>query len=463
MAKRKEPDKLAAVKLSAPSAERRAAGKARRDVATREQLSQFDAKDRDPIKIVEASNRHRVQRLVPIRYARMVQSPFTFYRGAAALMAHDICGAPTPGILTQICGDCHLGNFGGFASPERTLLFGINDFDETLPGNFEWDLKRLAASFHIAAREQGIGERRCSEIVRHLSLTYRTRIAQCADMKALELWYQHVDLSTLIAMARSASSRKNRIDMAERAVNRTSDHAFPKLAELVNGKPHIRDQPPLIYHPIHLPDFHSDVAHFWSSYVASMPDERKALLDRYEVVDVAIKVVGVGSVGTRCAIALLMAADNDPLFLQFKEADRSVYEAYAGESPYASHGQRVVVGQRMMQEASDIFLGFARAEHIGVDFYVRQLQDMKISLVAEHMTAGDFDDYAEACGWVLARAHAKTGDAAMLTGFLGKGTALDTAMAKFSKAYADQNESDHAALIAAIKSGRVHAALDMPS
>jgi uncharacterized protein (DUF2252 family) len=193
-----------------------------------------------------------------------------------------------------------------------------------------------------------------------------------------------------------------------------------------------------------------------------MPDERHALLDRYEVVDVAIKVVGVGSVGTRCAIALLMAADNDPLFLQFKEADRSVYENFAGPSPYSNHGQRVVVGQRMMQEASDIFLGFARAERIGVDFYVRQLQDMKISLVAEHMTAGDFDDYAEACGWVLARAHAKTGDAAMLTGFLGKGAALDTAMAKFSAAYADQNESDHEALVAAIKSGRIHAALDVP-
>ncbi len=441
---------------SAPAAERAAAGKARRQVAARLDLGKLDLERRDPITIIEASNRHRLQRLVPIRYARMMQTPFTFYRGAAALMAHDIGALPSPRITTQICGDCHLGNFGGFASPERTLLFGINDFDETLPGYFEWDLKRLAASFHIAAREQNIGERRCEEIVKTLARSYQLRMEQCAALKALEIWYQHVDLPALIAMAHSTTSRQNRINMAERAVNRTSDHAFPKLAEIVNGVPRIRDHAPLIYHPMHMPDFRQDVEHFWDTYVASVPDERKPLLDRYKLVDVAIKVVGVGSVGTRCAIALLMAGENDPLFLQFKEADASVYEPYAGASPYSNHGQRVVVGQRLMQEASDIFLGFAHSQRTGGCYYVRQLQDMKISLVAERMSAADFDDYAEACAWALARAHAKAGDAAMITGYLGKGPALQTALARFARAYADQNESDHALLLAAVKSGRVN-------
>ncbi len=448
-----------APRLSAPIAERTAAGKALRGKAARQQMSQFDHDKRDPIAVIEASNRHRLQRLVPIRYARMMQSPFTFYRGAAALMARDIGRSPSPGIVTQICGDCHLGNFGGFASPERTLLFGINDFDETLPGHFEWDLKRLAASFHIAAREQNIPERRCQAIVHHLVSQYQQRMEQCAQLKALELWYQHVDLPALIAMAHSSTSRNNRINMAERAVNRTSDHAFPKLAEFVNGVPRIRDQPPLIYHPTHLPDFHSDVLHFWDTYVASMPDERRPLLARFELVDVAIKVVGVGSVGTRCAIALLMAANNDPLFLQFKEADSSVYEPFGFQSPYSNHGQRVVVGQRLMQEASDIFLGFAHSQRTGGCYYVRQLQDMKISLVSERMSAADFDDYAEACAWAMARAHAKAGDAAMMSGYLGTGTAMQTAIAQFARNYADQNESDHAQLLAAVKSGRIKAQL----
>ncbi len=444
---------------SAPMTQRVAAGKALRSKATRQQMSQFDSAKRDPIAVVEASNRHRLQRLVPIRYARMMQSPFTFYRGAAALMARDIGRAPSPGIVTQICGDCHLGNFGGFASPERTLLFGINDFDETLPGHFEWDLKRLAASFHIAAREQNISERRCQAIVHHLVSHYQQRMEQSANLKALDLWYQHVDLPALIAMAHSSTSRNNRINMAERAVNRTSDHAFPKLAEIVNGVPHIRDQPPLIYHPTHIPDFHSDVTHFWDTYVASMPDERRPLLARFELVDVAIKVVGVGSVGTRCAIALLMAGSNDPLFLQFKEADSSVYEPFGFQSPYSNHGQRVVVGQRLMQEASDIFLGFAHSQRTGGCYYVRQLQDMKISLVSERMSAGDFDDYAEACAWAMARAHAKAGDAALISGYLGTGSPMQTAIGKFASSYADQNEADHAKLLAAVKSGRVKAQL----
>jgi uncharacterized protein (DUF2252 family) len=274
--------------------------------------------------------------------------------------------------------------------------------------------------------------------VHHLVSQYQQRMEQCAQLKALELWYQHVDLPALIAMAHSSTSRSNRINMAERAVNRTSDHAFPKLAEMVNGVPRIRDQPPLIYHPTHLPDFHSDVLHFWDTYVASMPDERRPLLARFELVDVAIKVVGVGSVGTRCAIALLMAANNDPLFLQFKEADSSVYEPFGFQSPYSNHGQRVVVGQRLMQEASDIFLGFAHSQRTGGCYYVRQLQDMKISLVSERMSAAD---------------------AAVMSGYLGTGSAMQTAIGQFARNYADQNESDHAKLLAAVKSGRIKAEL----
>ena len=436
----------------------KAAGRQLRQQVSRKALCGQSEYKRDPIAIMEASNRHRLKSLIPIRYARMAHSPFTFYRGAAALMAADIGPAPSPGLLSQICGDCHLGNFGGFASPSRTLLFGINDFDETVRGRFEWDLKRLAASFHIAAREQNISEAKCSVIVRRLANTYCERIGQFAAMKTLELWYQHIDLPTLIAMAHSANSRANRIAMAERALTRTSDHAFPKLAEISNGAPRIKDQPPLIFHPRRMPDFTHDVRRFWATYVASMPDEIKPLLDRYQLVDVAMKVVGVGSVGTRCAIALLMAHDNDPLFLQFKEADAPVYQPFGATNEYVNHGQRVVVGQRLMQEASDVFLGWAQAEDSGVCYYVRQLQDMKISLVADHMDQADFEDYAEACAWALARAHAKSGDACALHGYLGGGTAIQASMATFARQYADQNESDFEALTKAISSGRIVAA-----
>jgi uncharacterized protein (DUF2252 family) len=446
--------------LTEPRDSRLAAGRTLRLRCRREHLDAWDRQKRDPVEILRKSNEHRLATLVPIRYGRMLQSPFTFFRGAASLMANDIGASPSPGICTQICGDAHLGNFGGFASPERVLLFGLNDFDETLPGAFEWDLKRLVASFHVSARVQGIGERGAAEIVTQVAQTYRDRINACAEMRALELWYQKLDLDTLVASARSKQTRKKRIELGRRAAQSNSLSAYPKMISESGGTPRIQDHTPLIYHPRHMPDFQKDVRLFWERYTTSLPEERRALLMRYELVDVAIKVVGVGSVGTRCAVALLMAADSDPLFLQFKQANASVYERFWGVSAYANAGQRVVIGQRIMQAASDIFLGFSHGEHIKADFYVRQLRDMKISFLFESMALEDYLDYADACAWALAGAHAKGGDAAMIAGYLGKGMAFEKALVRFARSYADQNEKDHASLALAVKSGRIKADLD---
>jgi hypothetical protein len=279
-------------------------------------------------------------------------------------------------------------------------------------------------------------------------------------MRALELWYQRLDLDALIASAQSKQTRKKRIELGRRAAQSSSTHAFPKMCIEVDGEPRIEDHEPLIYHPRHMPDFQKDVRLFWDGYMASLPEERRALLVRYELIDVAIKVVGVGSVGTRCAVALLMGADSEPLFLQFKQANASVYEAYAGASSYANQGQRVVVGQRIMQAASDIFLGFSHGVHVNADFYVRQLRDMKVSFLFDSMGLEDFLDYADACAWALAGAHAKGGDAAMISGYLGKGATFEKALVRFSKSYADQTEKDHAALARAVKSGRIKADLN---
>jgi uncharacterized protein (DUF2252 family) len=446
--------------LTAPLVVRKAAGRARRARCRREQLGVWRNQKRDPIENLRKSNEHRLAALVPIRFGRMLQSPFTFLRGAASLMAYDIGTCPSPALCTQVCGDAHLGNFGGFASPERVLLFGVNDFDETLPGAFEWDVKRLTASFHVAARVHSLSESQAQSIVARVASAYRTRMAECAQMSALELWYQRQDLESLVKSAKSKATRKKRIELGRQAAQNTSPHAFPRMTCEVDGHPVIVDHPPLIYHPRHMPDFQKDVRVFWNGYVASMPEERQALLSRYEIVDVAVKVVGVGSVGTRCAVALLMGSDRDPLFLQFKQANASVYEPYWGRTPYANQGQRVVVGQRIMQAASDIFLGFSHAQHVNADFYVRQLRDMKISFFYNEMAFEDYLDYADACAWALAGAHAKGGDAGMISGYLGLGDSFDRAMVRFATDYADQTERDHALLARAVKSGRVKADLN---
>ena len=436
-----------------------ASGKAFRSQMPRSAHAALPATRRDPIELLRASNAGRLTHLVPIRYGRMLHSPFTFLRGSAAVMAWDLGHKPHSKLTTQLCGDCHLGNFGGFASPERALLFGINDFDETLPGPFEWDIERLAASFVVAARSSGLSERICRDAGASVVRTYRMRMAELAAMRAVEQWYHPLEMNTLAQLAKSAETRRRRRKLIAAARQRTSDRVFPRLAGLVKGRPRIFDHPPLIYHPGN-PAFAREAAQFWKRYVETLPEERRVLLDRYRLMDMAVKVVGVGSVGTRCAIALLMAGPEDPLFLQIKEARPSVLAPYAGKSLYANDGLRVVVGQRILQAASDIFLGWSRLESPRVDFYVRQLRDMKVSLDLETMSAAEFVEYAEACGWALARAHAKAGDPAVIAGYLGRGDAFDRAITDFAVAYADRTESDHAALVKAVKAGRVHAVIE---
>jgi uncharacterized protein (DUF2252 family) len=443
-------------------AERQAAGRAARKQLARSAHAWLAPDDRDPVSLLQRSNRGRLPHLVPIRYGRMLHSPFAFLRGAAAVMAHDLGHAPHSGIVTQLCGDCHLNNFGGYASPERELLFGINDFDETLPGPFEWDIKRLATSFVVAARDQHIPERHCIEAAQAVARSYRQRMLEYAGANVLDLWYAKVDVNTLVQISRSPETRRRREKMLRDARRRNSGVALGKLAENREGQWRFVDQPPLIYHPKGNEDFHHDVRRFWKHYVESLPEERRRLLDHFRLLDVAVKVVGVGSVGTRCAVALLMAEDGHPLILQFKEARASVYEEYAGRSRYHNHGLRVVVGQRLMQSQSDIFLGFSRAESIPADFYVRQLRDMKVALDFEHMSAEEFIEYGEACGWVLARAHARAGDPGVIAGYLGRGDAFDRAIGAFAIACADRNERDHAALAKAVRQGRIEARVEVP-
>ena len=437
-------------------ADRMAAGKALRAQMPRSAHALLSAQRRDPVQLLQASNAGRVTHLVPIRYGRMLHSPFTFLRGSAAVMAWDLGHRPHSKLFTQLCGDCHLGNFGGFASPERALLFGINDFDETLPGPFEWDTARLAASFVVAARNAGIAERICKDAAATVVRTYRTRMAELGNMRAIDQWYHPLEMNTLAQLARSAETRRRRRNLINEARKRTSDRIFPRIAEVVGGKVRIADHPPLIYHPRNAA-FARESAQFWKRYVETLPEERRVLLDRYRLVDMAVKVVGVGSVGTRCSIALLMAGADDPLLLQIKEARASVLEPYAGKSRYPNNGLRVVVGQRILQAASDIFLGWSRLESTRVDYYVRQLRDMKVSLDLEAMSAGEFVEYAEACGWALARAHAKAVDPAIIAGYLGRGDTFDRATARFAVAYADRTESDHLALVKAARTGRIRA------
>ena len=441
-------------------AERLAAGRAMRNKLARSAHGMVADAKRDIVTLLARSNRGRLPNLVPIRYGRMLHSPFAFMRGSAAVMAYDLGHGPHSDIYTQLCGDCHLNNFGGYASPERELLFGINDFDETLPGPFEWDIKRLAGSFVIAARDQGVAERHCLEAAHAVARSYRQRMLEYSESSVLDLWYAKVDVNTLVQISRSPETRRRREKMLRDAGRRNSSVALEKLAEMRDGKPRFIDQPPLIYHPEGYEDFHTEVKRFWKHYVASLPEERRKLLDHFRLHDVAVKVVGVGSVGTRCAIALLMADDGHPLILQFKEAGASVHEPYAGRSRYPNHGLRVIVGQRLMQSQSDIFLGFSHVDKLGADFYVRQLRDMKVALDFENMSAEEFIEYAEACGWVLARAHARSGDPGFIAGYLGKSDVFDRAIGEFARKYADRNEMDHAALQAAVKAGRVQAEIE---
>ena len=433
-------------------------GKALRERVSRTSHAEWAAPSGRPdvIKVLQHSDRGRVLELLPIRYGRMRQSPFAFFRGSAAVMAWDLSKTPATGIRVQACGDCHAANFGGFASPERRLLFDINDFDETLPAPWEWDVKRLAASIVLASRELGMGGGHCRDAVLTMAESYRQHMREYARMRALEVWYSHMDAEVFIEEAKTAAAKKRWQQVEKEAPLETAEHILPKIADVINGRTRIVDHPPLVYHPRASKLMRTHVTQMFHRYHDTLPGDRRLILDRYRIMDVARKVVGVGSIGTRCDVALLMAGEDDPLLLQFKEALSSVLEPYAGKSRYANHGERVVTGQRELQSASDVFVGWA-SDGNGRDYYFRQLRDMKMKIDLENMTRGDWLEYVEICGWALARAHARTGDAALIGGYLGTNDTFDSALAKFATSYADQAERDHTALVKAIRAGQVKA------
>ncbi len=450
-------------------AERYAAGKSLRTQVPRTSHGEWaPAADRpDPISLLEEQNRTRVQELVPIRMGRMSLSPFAFLRGSAVVMASDLAKTPISGIKVQLCGDAHVSNFGGFATPERRLVFDVNDFDETLPGAWEWDLKRMAASIIVAGRENGYSAQENRQAVVGSIQQYQTLMQRGASMKCLDVWYAHIDIETLMGMVKRKGQERLQ-KQQQRASRRTSEGVFPKMAEVVDGQYRIKDEPPLIMHVEDLGDVKKTQEHeaerikgAFDAYVETLQDDRKVLLSKYHFVDIARKVVGVGSVGTRCWVLLFMAGGDgdDPLFLQVKEAGASTLEPYFGNSAYANHGERVVQGQRLMQEASDIFLGWTKGEV--VDLYVRQLRDMKVSAEIATLSKKEFDFYTRVCASALARAHGRSGDPAMISGYLGNSDAFAQAIARFAEAYADQTERDHATLLAAIKEGNIQAKVDI--
>ncbi|MFC0396970.1 DUF2252 domain-containing protein [Paraburkholderia rhizosphaerae] len=421
------------------------------------------ARRHDPVELLVASNQHRLATLVPIRFGRMSASPFAFYRGAAAVMAADLASAPTSGLRVQACGDAHLMNFGGFATPERNVIFDINDLDETLPAPFEWDLKRLAASVVIAAQHLELQHSDMTRITTDLVREYRERMHDYAAMRALDVWYDKIDLQKY--QDRSADPEiveavRKRISQRIEAERRKTvpDHLYPKLVTEEGGQPRIKDEPPLIFHPTEeiAPGLQTGYAQALASYRESLAEHVRVLFDRFHFVDLAIKVVGVGSVGTLCAVGLFMASDNDPLFLQVKEANASVLEPYAGKSRHSNHGERVIAGQRIMQSASDVFLGWSRGQN-GRDFYFRQLRDMKMSVIIEALDTGLLRQYARMCAHALARAHARSGDAAMMAGYMGSGQTFDDAITEFATDYSSQNRRDYREFIQAIREGRIQA------
>jgi uncharacterized protein (DUF2252 family) len=442
--------------------ERMAEGKRLRDRVPRTSHGKWQppANRPDPVATLKESDRGRLVELLPIRYGRMIQSPFAFFRGAAALMAADLAGTPKTAFPVQACGDCHLLNFGGYGSPERRLVFDINDFDETLPAPWEWDVKRLAASVVLAGRQIGARDRVCSDAALAAVASYRTHMREYARMTALNTWYSHLDAEIFITEAKTAEDKKYWRQMEKSAKLQTAEHIFPKMTEVVRGRRRIVDRPPLVYHPRDYAKIDEHVRGMFHRYRQTLPDERRIILDRYQIVDIARKVVGVGSVGTRCAVALLMADENDALFLQFKEALPSVLEACAGKSRYQNHGERVVTGQRMLQAASDVFLGWTRDDD-GHDYYFRQLRDMKMSVDVGKLNKDELMEYVEVCGWALARAHARTGDAARIGGYLGKKDVFGEAVRKFAIAYADQTERDHQTLVKAVRAGKLRASANL--
>jgi uncharacterized protein (DUF2252 family) len=441
-------------------AELLALGKAARESCPRSSHAAWCApSDRpDPLELIEESNQGRLPELIPLRHGRMLSSPFNFYRGAALNMAVDLAGTPTTGFRVQACGDAHLGNFRCFATPERRIIFDVADLDETLPAPWEWDVKRLAASIVLACRAS-LSETTAGDAVLTCVRSYRTHMADFARMRALDVWYASLEAEELFARIEDEDVRARTQRRLARAQGlRAFEDDFPRLVCTAGERPTIRESPPAFYHHLERGEeaFYATIARIVALYRASLPDERRVLLDRFRLEDMALKVVGVGSVGTVCSVALLMASEEDPLFLQVKEARRSVLEAHAGKSIYDNQGQRVVVGHRLMQAASDIFLGWTTGED-GRHFYVRQLRDVKIKFRVEAFKASKMLQFADWCGATLARAHARSGEPALISGYLGKSDVFDRAIASFARAYADQCERDHARLAAAVREGKLEA------
>ena len=472
-------------RIAHPSVEeRRAQGKEARDRTPRSSHTGWAAAtDRsDPVALLQEQNRTREPDLVPVRHGRMLVSPFTFYRGGAKIMAADLAGTPVAGLQVQLCGDAHLSNFGAFASPERRLLFDVNDFDETLPGPFEYDVKRLAASFTVAARNNGLSSKDARAVTRASVAAYREAMAGFAEMGTLAIWYAHLDEDQLLSGVQSAAGEakktsKKAAKQAEKAGKtarknvakaRTRDslQALSKLGELVDGQYRIVSQPSIVVpareleatYGLSADQMERVIREQFRAYRATLRHDQRRLLERFQVVDMARKVVGVGSVGTRAFIVLLQGRDQqDPLFLQVKEATRSVLEGPLPKSRYKQHGERVVSGQRMMQAASDIFLGWTRGADVNRYFYWRQLRDMKGSAEVEAMAPVALSFYAGICGWTLARAHARSGDPIAIAAYLGEDDQFDRSISDFATRYADQNEQDYQAFAAAVRSGRLEA------
>ncbi len=461
--------------------ERRSRGKRLRDqVSPSDHAGWKPAKDRpDPVSLLEEQNARREADLVPVRHGRMMVSPFTFYRGAAKIMAADLADTPRAGLDVQLCGDAHLSNFGIFASPERRLMFDVNDFDETLPGPFEYDVKRMSASFTIAGRNNGFSEADTKAVTLESVRAYREAMANFAEMRTMDLWYAHLSEDELMAGIKNLSKsggglskkeakqgEKRAKAVAAKARTRDSLQALSKLGEKVDGAYRIISQPPIVIPLRELPataelspDQLQHVIHDqFRAYRGTLQSDRRHLLERFEIIDVARKVVGVGSVGTRAFIVLLQGRDEgDPLFLQVKEATASVLEDHLPKSRFKQPGERVVHGQRLMQAASDIFLGWTKGVEADRHLYWRQLRDMKASAVVESMPPANLAFYARACGWTLARAHARSGDAVAIAAYLGKGDGFDRSLQDFSERYADQNDRDFDAFLGAVRSGRLEA------
>lgn len=430
-------------------------GRSLRKNCSRKSHGKFIVIQRDPVKLHIERTKGRIEELLPIRYQRILESPFTHFRGAAGIMATDLGSQKSTELHIQICGDCHLLNFGGFATPERNIIFDINDFDETAVAPWEWDLKRLAASFAIAARHKAFSKIKCKEIAEIVVASYTENMNKYARMSALQVWYEDISFEDMIKSGNDLLSKKLDQKRLEKASERTPhEKEFEKMTEVKDGKARIIDNPPLIYHLEYSKQetFLNRAENAFLRYIETLPDDRKILLENYKIQDVAVKVVGVGSIGTWCGIILLLSESGDPLFLQFKEAYQSVLTPFTAESEYPHHGQRVVNGQRLMQSASDIFLGWTSDDN-GRYYYVRQMRDAKIKPVIETMNYKNLMHYATSCGWALAQAHARTGKAAAISGYIGKNDKFKKAIGCFSLAYTKQNNKDYHTLLTAVEKG----------